>query len=198
MSCCVGDKLSLSHFTPAIPCKILSHIIFILILFACSRQRIVVSQEGLPSTSSARSLQEIPVIHYILPTFLIYNFPMRIFIKTFTFLQTFAFTSSASCWQAIRYIWFFFTLDFLIRHLRFSLYHIEEFHFFLLQCYSIVIVEVLRGISVRCKFWLRFQSCGRQVVFDKLHCSNSPLDLCGNTYLLVTKTKTMLLQKHCR
>ena len=85
MSCCVGDKLSLSHFTPALPCQILSHIIFILILFACSRQRIVVSQEGLPSTSSARSLQEIPVIHYILPTFLIYNFPMRIFIKTFIF-----------------------------------------------------------------------------------------------------------------
>ena len=109
MSCCVGDKLSLSHFTPAFPCQILSHIIFILILFACSRQRIVVSQEGLPSTSSARSLQEILVIHYILPTFLIYNFPMQIFIKTFTFLQTFAFTSSASCWQAIRYIWTFFS-----------------------------------------------------------------------------------------
>ena len=88
MSCCVGDKLSLSHFTPALPCQILSHIIFILILFACSRQRIVVSQEGLPSTSSARSLQEIPVIHYILPTFLIYNFPMRIFIKkNFTFFS---------------------------------------------------------------------------------------------------------------
>ena len=88
MSCCVGDKLSLSHFTPALPCQILSHIIFILILFACSRQRIVVSQEGLPSTSSARSLQEIPVIHYILPTFLIYNFPMRIFLKkTFIFFS---------------------------------------------------------------------------------------------------------------
>ena len=124
MSCCVGDKLSLSHFTPALPCQILSHIIFILILFACSRQRIVVSQEGLPSTSSARSLQEIPVIHYILPTFLIYNFPMRIFIKTFTFFPNICFHLVCQLLASNPlHLNIFFTLDFLIRNLRFSLYH---------------------------------------------------------------------------
>ena len=39
----------------------------------------MVSQEGLPSTSSASSWQEIPVIHSILRAFMIYNFCMQSF-----------------------------------------------------------------------------------------------------------------------